>query len=98
MNVRPLYQRSRAVFPANAPHGPAGPRIDPRLPRTGRRARERRRSDAHADADTTTALSFGERFASAEREPLGFAHRQLAGISIERPGVPDALAGVVRIG
>jgi hypothetical protein len=54
VDLRPLYERSRALSTVNAPRAPARHRLGARASRALPGVRKRRRSDAHTFADATT--------------------------------------------
>ena len=73
VDLRPVYQRSRAISVVNVPHVPGGRRVGARAPCHLPGVRERRRSDA----DALVVAAACDAFTHRERLTLtvGYPHR-----------------------
>ena len=86
VDLRPVYQRSRAISPVNVPHVLGGHRVGARAPCHLPGVRERRRSDAHAlVAAACDAFTHRERLTVPVGHPRRFTFSESLRLTFDKP-------------
>ena len=95
VDLRPVYQRSRAISPVNVPHVPGGRSVGARAPCHLPGVRERRRSDAFALVAACDAFTHRERLTVTVGYPNRFTFSESLRLTL---GKSVRLAGAIIFG